>query len=88
MNIKPNFEVIDVADEHVVVALGEDSIAFGGVVVVSEAAAFLLRELKNRKSRNELIDILTAEYDVDEITAKTDVEKWISVMLDMGVIEE
>lgn len=85
---KPGFELIDIAGEHMAVPVGEEAVSFKGVVALSEAASFLLKNMQEPKSKEELAALLTQEYDVDMATAKADIEKLIKNLLDMGVIEE
>ena len=56
MKLKCSFEVIDMGGELIAVPVGDEAASFNGVVALSYAAAFLLKELKKPKSEKELID--------------------------------
>ena len=88
MIIDPDFEIVDIVDEYLAVPIGEKAKSFNGVVALSAAAAFLLKNMNNSKSKQELVELLTAEYNVEESVAKADVDKMVEKLLDMGVIKE
>lgn len=88
MIIDPNFEIVDIVDEHLAVPIGEKAKSFNGVVALSDAAAFLLKNMNKSRSKQELVELLTAEYNVEESIAKADVDNMIEKLLDMGVIKE
>ena len=46
MKKRSAFQIVDVADEHLAVAVGPDASSFNGVVVLSEPASFLLKNKK------------------------------------------
>ncbi len=85
---KPLFEIVDIADEHIAVPVGEKAASFQGVVALTDAASFLLNELVTPKSKEELLTLLTREYDVDVSVASNDLDNLISSLLDMDVIEK
>ncbi len=84
----PCFEIVDIADEHVAVPVGEEAKSFHGVVALSGAAAFLLKKLETPKSQEELLTLLTQEYDVAPELAKEDIGKLIRTLSEMGIILE
>ena len=88
MKLKPEFEIVKVADDYTLIPLGEQMEQFNGTVVLNEVSAFLLNLMKNDVSKEELVRALTAEYEVDEETARADVEKALSKMTEIGIIYE
>jgi hypothetical protein len=56
---------------------------------LNESSAFLWESIIDKDfSKSTLIDLLTSEYEVDEATAKNDVDKLVAKMLSTGLIEE
>ncbi len=88
MKIKSGFEIVNVADDYMLVPVGDQMEQFSGTVVLNEVSAFLLGLMKNDISKEELIKALTAEYDVDEDTARADVDKTLEKMIEIGIIYE
>ena len=58
MKLKSNFEVVHIADEHIIVPIGEQREQFKGVVVLNEAAAFLLEKM----SEDSVLPVITLDY--------------------------
>ena len=88
MRMKSCFEIVEVADEFLAIPIGDEVDAFCGIVALSEATAYLLNHMKKSKSKDDLIDILMNEYDVEYDVAKKDVEKNIKQLYDIGLIED
>ena len=88
MIMKSNFELIEIADEHMAVPVGEKADSFQGIVALTEAAYFLLNNLKTPQTKESLLKILIDAYDVDPLAAQTDLENLFSTLFDLGMIEE
>ena len=86
MIINPNFEITEIADEFIAVPVGTEVLSFNGVVVLSEPTAYLLRELKEPKSIEDLIALLIEEYDIDKSDAEKDVNNIVRELLRIGLI--
>lgn len=78
MKLKYDFAVRDIAGEYVMVPLGEGALAFGGMISTSEAGALLVDALKKEITREELATLLMEEYEVDEATAYSDLDEFLS----------
>ena len=81
-----DFEIVTIADEYMAVPIGEEAVSFHGVIALSEAAAFLLNNLNEPRTKEDLVGLLCNEYDVDRSTAENDVEEIISKFRDLKVI--
>ncbi len=88
MVLKSGFELVEIADEHMVIPVGDHAASFQGVVALSEAAYFLLGNLKTPKTSDELLNLLINEYEVDKDTAKKDLDDLVKKLLDLGIVEE
>ena len=88
MKIKPGFEITNVANDYVLVPVGEQVEHFDGVVVLNEVSAFLLEKLNSDRTLDELALLLTDEFDVDLSTAQADVTAAIEKLKAIGVIND
>ncbi len=88
MRIKPDFEIIEIADEFLAVPVGKEAESFHGVVALSEEAAFLLKNMNETKTETELVDLLLNNYELDQATAEADVRGFLANLLEMGLAEE
>lgn len=88
MKVKEGFILREVADNFVIVAVGEASLHFKGVIKVNETGAFLFKELeKGNFDSDDLAKKLTDKYNVDINTAKEDVDAFIKSLKNGKIIE-
>jgi len=87
MRLKSDFELVDIAGEKLAVPVGATASTFDGVVALSEAAFYLLGALKEPKTEEDLISLLTQSYEVDDATARADVDSFVGSLLSVGLIE-
>ena len=88
MQIKKGFILRNVADEHMVMPTGENIASFGGAVVLNDVAAFVFEQLKQPRSRDELLSAILAEFDVDEKTAAADLDMLLVKLRETGLLED
>ena len=87
MKIKKGFVIRKVGDAHVVVPVGELSKTFHGMINLNETGAFLWNFFTQEHTIEEGVEALCAEYEVDTERAKTDVEKFASILTNNAFIE-
>ena len=88
MKIKNGFISRQVAGNWVVVATGEQSKNFNGVIKLNDSGKLLWDKLFAGAERNELVDLLLDEYEIDRSTAEKDVDKFIGELCDAGAVED
>ena len=88
MKIKSGFELVNIAGDYMLIPIGEEVDDFNGALVLNEVAAFLLDKLKSDIEREDLVQLLINEYDVERITAQSDVDKVLNELIKMGVVYE
>ena len=81
MKIKKGFVLRVVGGEHVVVPVGEMSKNFHGMINLNETGAFLWRFFSEEHSVDEGVEAILGEYDVSEELARTDVVRFVDVLL-------
>ena len=86
MTVNPLFEITDVAGEYMAIPIGDAAKSFSGIVVLNEATALLLKQMKTTKTEKELVDWLVAEYEVDIDTAQQDIRELLTKLYELGVV--
>ena len=86
MRIKDGFVVRDIMGQCVVVATGEASETFQGMIKLNETGKVIWESIADGKSEEEIVDLIVSEYDVDKDHAKNSVSKFIADMKDKGFI--
>lgn len=80
MKIKDGFILRKVGGQNVVVALGEASRSFNGIIRLNETGKFLWEQLSGDKTKEQLCSALLSEYDVTEEQAQRDVAEFIDTL--------
>lgn len=87
MKIKKGFMLREVAKNYVVVAVGEASKEFNGVINLNETGAFLWKQLIDDNTVDGVVAALLNEYDVSEEAARKDVELFINKLKEAKILE-
>ena len=87
MKIKEDFILRKVADSYVVVPVNKMTLDFNGIINLNETGAFLFELLQKGAERDELVDKILEEYDVDREKAEADIDVFIQKVRDADVLE-
>ena len=86
MKIKDGFILREVAGQYIVVAAGEASKDFNGVIQLNEEAAYAFDLLKEEITEEELVDALMKRYSVAEAEVRADVTYFIGKLREAGTL--
>ena len=88
MKANPGFNLRVVCGENIIVAEGEENIDFSNIISMNESSAYLWQNIQGKEFTHEdLVGLLTQEYEVDEATAMKDVKALTELWLQAGIIE-
>lgn len=88
MKLKEGVIFTKVAEETIVVTVGEAANAFRGMIKLNSTGAFIAENMLQNTSKEELVALLRKEYDVDEETAAESVESIVEKFQSVGLIRE
>lgn len=88
MRLKEGYLVREIADCHIVVPIGERVIDFKGIMTLNDTGNFIWKCLTNDISYTQLLSSILEEYEIDEATAKADLDEFLIVAQESGVLEE
>ncbi len=80
MKIKDGFMLRKVGGQYVVVALGEASRSFNGIIRLNESGKFLWEQLSCDRTTEQLCAALLDEYDVTPEQARDDVAEFTETL--------
>ena len=86
MEIKKQLMKRQVAGETFLVPLGKAVYDSNGLFFLTEVGAFLWDLLVKAESEEELVAAVLAEYDVDEATARADINAFLTKLREMGIL--
>lgn len=80
--------MVDLCDDHVIVATGMQNIDFSKVISLNESATLMWKAVEGREfTVEDMAKALTDEYDVDEATALADAAKIVEEWKEIGLVE-
>ena len=88
MKIKDTFILSEIGDSFVVVPTGADTVDLNTMITLNETGAFLWQKLCDEKEKEELINEILNEYDIDRETVTNDVEEFIEKLRTIGALCE
>jgi len=87
MKIKKNYLLKEVADQYVLVPVGEEAIKFNGVISLNKSGKRLFEKLQTDVTQEQLISHLQSLYDVTTEKATKDVANFIKIMKENNLLE-
>lgn len=88
MRIKSGYMLNKLGNQFVVVAVGDRSKEFQGMIKLNESASFLWKQLEEGVQSDQLVAALQSEYEVNEEVARRDVEAFLAVLSQQGILAE
>lgn len=87
MKIREGFVLRDVAGQAVVIAVGEASEKFHGMINLNSTGKCIWLGIQQGLTEEEIVKNITDEYEVEQVRAEHDVKQMIRKMYEVGVIE-
>ena len=88
MKIKPGFELKNICGENIIIAHGLQNIDFSKVITLNESAALAWNAVIDKDfTEQDIVEVLTAEYDVDLATAQKDANALIASWRSAGLLQ-
>lgn len=88
MKLNPDFIIHSTADEQIMVASGESTRRFSGLVRSNATAAAIVELLKNETTEASLVDALFARYDAPRTVIEQDVAGILEKLRGIGALTE
>jgi len=77
-----------IGTQYVIVAVGEATKRFNGMISVNSTGSFIWDQLEKSISMAELVSAITENYDIDAETATAHATKFIDTLKGVGAIAE
>ena len=88
MKVPSDFILREIAGEYILVPVGSAAAQFNGLITLNETARTIFLALAQERTVEELTDAVTAEYEVDRVTARADVEEFLRQLREVGALVE
>ena len=88
MKRNTNFILREIAGENILVATGEAAQIFNGMITLNEVASFIWKNIDECKTVDKLIASILEEFDIEEETARRDIESFTAELIRIGMVIE
>ncbi len=88
MKLKNGIVTNSIDGESFAIATGEATKEFNGLIKNNPTAAFIFELLKTEQTPDSIVKAMTDKYDVDEATARADVNELLNLLKSKNIIEE
>ncbi len=86
MKVSDQFILRTIADEHLLIPVGDAAIHVKGLIALSESGVLLYNRLKAGCAKDDLVAALTAEYEVSEDEAARDIDAFLDQMRQLNML--
>ena len=87
MKVDKEFVLREIAGDYVIIPIGRTVLSFNGLITVNEIGAFLWNLLQEDVTKKDLVAIVLDEYEVDEETAREDIQEFLDTLVSGGILE-
>ncbi len=85
MKVEKDFVLREIAGDYIIIPTGKMVLKFNGLITVNEVGVSLWKMLQEGATLDQLVRGILDEYDVDEKTAREDIQEFLD-QLDKGGI--
>lgn len=87
MKVEKEFVLREIAGDYVIIPTGKTVLSFNGLISVNEVGAFLWELLQKEVTIEDLVTAVLNEYEVDEATAREDIQEFLDALVAGQVLE-
>lgn len=87
MKIHKEFVLREIGGEYVIIPTGKTLLKFNGLITVNEVGADLWKMLQSEVTFDDLLRGILDTYDVDEETAREDIQDFLDTMIAGGILD-
>lgn len=88
MKLVEGFCIRKILDETVIIPTGKAAHCLSGLISVNETGEFLFELLQTEQTIDSLMAAMLEEFEVEKETAEADVEAFVTVLIENGMLEE
>lgn len=86
MEIKKKVVLRTVAGETMLIPVGDTTGEYNGLFYLTDTAATAFKAIQNGADEEGALNAVLDEYEIDEVTAKKDLDEFFSSLREFGII--
>lgn len=88
MKLKDGFILKNVAGNYIIVPVSGELVDLNAMITITQTGAFLWNILEKGATKDELIEAMTKEYDIDRETASSDIDTFINQLKSNKMLDD
>lgn len=88
MKVQNEFVLREIAGDYVIIPTGKTVLTFNGLITVNEVGADLWKMLQSEVTFDDLLKGILETYDVDEETAREDIQEFLDTLIEGGILDK
>lgn len=88
MKVKDGFVLREICGENIVIPTGEATMQFNGLMTINEVGVSLWKLLSQDVSFDDLVKGILDEYEIDEETARKDIQEFLDYLNQYNIVEK
>lgn len=88
MKVKDGFVLREICGENIIIPTGEATMQFNGLMTINEVGVSLWKLLSSNVSFDDLVKGILDEYDIDEKTARNDIQEFLDYLDQYNILEK
>lgn len=88
MKIKDGYVLREVAGSNIVVPLGGNQVSFNGIMTLNPVGTLVWKCLEKGADIDEIVNAVLDVYDIDEATAKRDINIYVQKLREKDIVED
>lgn len=86
MRINKEFVLREIAGDYIIIPIGATALEFNGLITVNEVGVTIWNMLQEEVTMDELVQGVLAEYEVEEETARKDIQEFLEELVKGGIL--
>lgn len=88
MKIKEDYILREIMGDTVLIPVGKTAVEDNSITIMTETGGFIVRQLQQGKSRDEIVEALLEEYEVTRPVAEQDCDEFIDMLRQNNLLDE
>ncbi len=88
MKLKYDFSIREIMGEYALIPMGESALQLNGMILTNAVGAHVCENLGTDVTQEALVQSVLDEFDIDETTAKNDVEEFLGYLREAQLLTE
>lgn len=88
MPIKSDYMLKNVGNEYMIIPTSNTNVNFSKIFNINETSAFIFKNLQEERSKEEILELMSVEYDAPKEVLSADIDEFIKELKKRGIYHD